>query len=202
MKKNKGFQYILLAILLVAAGWVVYDTVAKKQEQKAAQEKIEKLKSIKEKVANAEDTEMMNNDKMEAPNFSAKNLAGQEVDLADYRGKKVILNFWASWCPPCKAEMPHMNKYQEGYAEVQNAEILAVNLTSQDNGIADIQQFVEDYEMKFEVLLDDIGLIAPQYGIMTIPTTFILDEDGFISSEIKGPVTEDLLLKLVEKAGN
>ena len=74
-----------------------------------------------------------------APNFTLTTLDGEEVTLADYQGKKVVLNFWATWCPPCKAEMPHMQNYYEDMAEQENVEILAVNLTSSDVGIDKVE---------------------------------------------------------------
>src|SRR5687767_10413595 len=89
-----------------------------------------------------------------APDFELKNLDGQAVKLSDLKGKKVILNFWATWCPPCRAEMPEMEKY---YQEIKNGgkiEFLAVNLDPK----ADVKGFAEKMGIHFPIVLDEIGL--------------------------------------------
>ena len=78
-----------------------------------------------------------------APDFTLKTLDGKEAKLSDYRGKKVILNFWATWCPPCKAEIPHMEKYYKKSAKDDNVEILAVNLKKSDKDEDYIKNFVK-----------------------------------------------------------
>lgn len=109
---------------------------------------------------------------MLAPSFTLKNLEGKEVHLEDYRGKKVMLNFWATWCPPCKEEMPGMEKlYNE-----HEIEILAVNLDPQN----DVRGFIERNNLTFPVLLDVHGTTQQTYSIISIPTTFIIDENGII----------------------
>lgn len=133
------------------------------------------------------------------PDFEVKTLDGETVRLSDYKGKKVILNFWASWCPPCKAEMPHMQNYYEDYAEDENVEILAVNLTNAEyGGIDDARQFVEDYELTFPIPLDEDGNLEKTYEILTIPTTFTIDTAGLIHQKIVGPMDEQMMIDLVD----
>ncbi len=180
-KKNwdkQQLSMVVMSLLLSAIVWTVYDHVQKTEVD-------EELSVENEQVSK------------QAPNFTAKNLEGESVQLTDYEGMKVVLNFWATWCPPCKAEMPHMQKYYEEYAKKHNAEIVAVNLTSQDKGMQQINQFVNDYGLDFPVLLDEDGSISSQYKILTIPTTFILDEKGTIVEEIKGPLSKEHLIHLL-----
>ncbi|MFC4409529.1 peroxiredoxin family protein [Chungangia koreensis] len=133
------------------------------------------------------------------PDFEVKTLDGESVKLSDYKGKKVILNFWASWCPPCKAEMPHMQNYYEDYAEKDNVEILAVNLTNAEyGGIDDAIQFVEDYELTFPIPTDEDGSLEKTYEILTIPTTFTIDTAGLIRHKIVGPMDEQMMIDLVD----
>ncbi|MCR8847855.1 redoxin domain-containing protein [Rossellomorea sp. SC111] len=133
-----------------------------------------------------------------APDFALTTLDGEEVKLSDYQGKKVILNFWATWCPPCKAEMPHMEQYYEKNAKKENVEILAVNLTSQDDGKKAVQQFVDGYELTFPILLDEKGDLGSEYRAFTIPTTYMIDTKGHIQHKIVGPMNEEMMGKMVE----
>ncbi|MFF2752208.1 peroxiredoxin family protein [Psychrobacillus sp. NPDC058041] len=130
-----------------------------------------------------------------APNFTLTTLDGKEVSLADYKGKKVVLNFWATWCPPCKAEMPDMQNYYEDVAEKENVEILAVNL---DSGIDKVKGFQEDYALSFPILLDEEGTVGKTYQAITIPTTYMINTDGTIQNKIVGPMDEQMLSDLVK----
>ena len=133
------------------------------------------------------------------PDFEVKTLDGETVKLSDYKGKKIILNFWASWCPPCKAEMPHMQNYYEDNAEEENVEILAVNLTNAEyGGIVDARQFVEDYELTFPIPTDMDGELEKTYEILTIPTTYMIDTAGLIRHKIVGPMDEQMMIDLVD----
>ncbi|MGI2327455.1 TlpA disulfide reductase family protein [Planococcus sp. YIM B11945] len=124
-----------------------------------------------------------------APDFELETLEGEPVKLSDYQGKKVILNFWASWCPPCRAEMPLMQNY---YDEVQgkDIEILAVNLTTEDRGMKKITNFVEANKLTFPIPLDKEGKIGDIYQSVTIPTTYILDAEGRVQNKHIGPMDE------------
>ncbi|MEG9295754.1 redoxin domain-containing protein [Mangrovibacillus sp. Mu-81] len=133
-----------------------------------------------------------------APDFELTTLAGEKVKLSDYEGQKVILNFWATWCPPCKAEMPHMQKYYEKNADKENVEILAVNLTSMDEGKDAVQEFVDGYELTFPIPLDEDGEIGEEYRAFTIPTTYMIDTNGQIRHKIVGPMNEDMMDEMVE----
>lgn len=132
-----------------------------------------------------------------APDFKLKTLEGKEVKLSDYRGKKVILNFWATWCPPCKAEIPHMEKYYKKQAKDDGVEILAVNLTKSDKDEEYIRDFVKSYEMTYPVLLDVDGEQQHQYEIITIPTTFFINQKGKIQKKIIGPMDQDMMSKAI-----
>ncbi|MBO2534297.1 peroxiredoxin family protein [Rummeliibacillus suwonensis] len=132
-----------------------------------------------------------------APDFSLKTLDGKEAKLSDYRGQKVILNFWATWCPPCKAEIPHMEKYYKNHAKKDHVEILAVNLTKSDKDENYIKDFIKSYDMTYPVLLDTEGEQQKQYEIVTIPTTFIIDTKGVIQKKIVGPMDQNMMIKTI-----
>nr|WP_249745386.1 TlpA disulfide reductase family protein [Mesobacillus boroniphilus] len=129
---------------------------------------------------------------MVAPNFTLKNLAGEDVSLKDYRGKKVMLNFWATWCPPCKEEMPAMEKFYK--EKSKDVEILAVNLDPQNK----VKAFVKDNEITFPILLDQDGATQQTYSIISIPTTFIIDEQGLILKKHIGSMTYEQMQELTK----
>lgn len=134
-----------------------------------------------------------------APDFELKTLEGEAIRLSDYAGKKVILNFWATWCPPCKEEVPHMQKIYEEYQN-QGVEILAVNVTNQDKGKEAVAQFVKEYGVTFDVVLDEEGDVGETYQVITLPTTYMIDTNGNMIDVIEGPMDEALMKELINKA--
>lgn len=149
-------------------------------------------------VANFGSKNPQNNQKLteKAVDFELKTLEGETVHLSDYKGKKVILNFWATWCPPCKAEMPHMQSfYEEHHDEV---EIIAVNLTSRDNGEEAIESFIESNGLTFKIPLDEEGIYGEVYEAVTIPTSYIIDSKGRITQKVVGPMDEKMMENLVK----
>ncbi len=105
----------------------------------------------------------------QAPQFSLPGLDGNDYSLAKLTNKPVVLNFWASWCGPCRLEAPELARLYEKYKD--QIEIYAINVTSGDK-VADARAFAEEYSFSFPVLLDEKGEIAKKYGIRPIPTTF------------------------------
>lgn len=132
-----------------------------------------------------------------APDFQLQSLDGKELKLSDLKGKTVILNFWASWCPPCKAEMPHFQKFYLDHKN-ENVEIIAINLTTQEDSTTDIEDFVDDYGLTFPILLDSNGILGKTYQAITIPTSYMIDTQGFIRKKIIGPMNTELLEQIVK----
>lgn len=133
---------------------------------------------------------------MQATDFSLKTLDGKHQSLHEEQGKVVIVNFWASWCEPCKIEMPHFQTIYEQYE--QDLEILAVNYTTKDK-LKDVKNFVQNHALTFPILLDETGDISTMYGAFALPTTIILDRTGTIAHEIIGPLDEAALETLIKK---
>lgn len=123
--------------------------------------------------------------KVKAEDFKLKDLNGKEVSLSDFRGKNVYLNFWATWCPPCKAEMPDIEKL---YQETKDSDlvILAVNLGEDD---PTVKAFIEENKYNFRVLLDSKQNVAAKYNINAIPASFFINKDGTIISKKAGAMT-------------
>ena len=111
-----------------------------------------------------------------APGFTLKGLDGQEVSLSDLRGKPVLLNFWASWCGPCRLEMPFLQQIYEKWTG-EGLVLLAVNLQEDQNTV---QEFVRNGGFTFPILLSPGNEVPLAYNIRGIPATFFIDADGII----------------------
>ena len=132
----------------------------------------------------------------EQRDFALETFEGQTVSLSDYKGKVVVLNFFATWCPPCKAEMPHLQAFHEQAPD--DVVLLGVNLTKRDDGLEVLEQFLHDYEVTYPVLLDKQDEVGDLYEILSIPTTYILDRQGHLVERIVGPVDEAGLESIIE----
>jgi thiol-disulfide isomerase/thioredoxin len=119
---------------------------------------------------------------LEAVDFSLKDLSGRETDLRTFRGKVVFLNFWATWCGPCRAEVPSMEQL---YAELAEEGFAIVAVNSQEPP-EQVSAFVEEWGMSFPVLLDLTGRVGAAYGVRAIPTTYIIDPQGAIRGRMVG----------------
>ncbi len=113
-----------------------------------------------------------------APDFTAQTLDGQSVRLSDYRGNIVLLNFWATWCPPCVRETPRLVQVAEQFKD-QGLVVLGVNTTYQDD-LNKVRQFVGDQDIGYQVLLDPEGTVGEKYPARLMPTTYLIDRDGKI----------------------
>lgn len=133
-----------------------------------------------------------------APDFSLVDLNGNPIELSDYRGEKVLLNFWATWCPPCKAEMPYMQEMYEKYRE-DGFEILAVNSTVTEKSRDNVVDFVAEYGLSFPIPMDEKNRVSSDYEIMAFPTSFFIDSDGVIRSITVGGMTKEHLEGEIKK---
>ena len=128
----------------------------------------------------------------EAPDFTLRDLDGNEVKLSSLRGRPVMINFWATWCPPCRAEVPVITKMYAETHKADNYEILGVATQSD---VETIQAFAGEFDMEFPVLPDEGSKITSLYHVVPIPTTFFVDEEGIIRHIQLGLVDRPLLEK-------
>jgi peroxiredoxin len=122
-----------------------------------------------------------------APDFELKNLDGELIRLTDFKGTPVIVNFWATWCPPCRAEFPDFQK-----AAVEHSGelvIIGVNHTTSDTP-ALIPGFVEEFGITFPIVLDETGETVKTYRVMGLPTSVFIDRDGIINEVFTGPINK------------
>lgn len=125
--------------------------------------------------------------KTKAIDFKLKDLDGKELSLSDLKGKKVFLNFWATWCPPCKAEMPEIEKL---YAETKDTDLVIVAIEIGEP-LSTVKSFIDSNKYSFKVLLDSDQSVASKYNIASIPTSYFIDANGNIISQNVGAMNID-----------
>lgn len=123
-----------------------------------------------------------------------RNLAGEEVSLEDYRGKIVFLNFWATWCQYCNAEMPDVQKLHEEYDDVV---VLAVDVNEEQSVV---EEYIEEGGYTFEVLMDTTGEVSRNYHVAGLPTTYTIREDGSVSRYFSGMLTYEQMEEMIRIA--
>jgi peroxiredoxin len=128
-----------------------------------------------------------------APAFTLQSLEGQAVSLDDYAGQVVLVNMWATWCPPCKAEMPDLNAFYETHKQ-DGFVVFAIN--SQEEAPT-VKAFIAENGFSFPVLLDSQAEVMKKYHVRGLPTTFIIDRDGFIQHIQSGQISTSQLEAMV-----
>jgi len=132
-----------------------------------------------------------------APDFTLKTLGGQKVSLSDFAGRPVIINFWATWCGPCRIEMPHL---QSAFVNNQadGVVVLGVNLTQRDS-VGEIPAFLEEFGLTFPIVLDEKGEVANTYKVFGQPASIFVGKDGTIQQVFYGPVNEEFINDRIEE---
>lgn len=132
--------------------------------------------------------------KTKAIDFKLKDLNGKEMSLSDLKGKKVFLNFWATWCPPCKAEMPEIQKL---YEETKDSDVVIVAVEIGEP-LDTVKSFIDSNKYSFKVLLDSDQSVATKYNIASIPTSYFIDVDGNIVSKHVGGMNIDQMKEYIK----
>jgi cytochrome c biogenesis protein CcmG/thiol:disulfide interchange protein DsbE len=128
-----------------------------------------------------------------APGFQLETLDRNELDLEDLRGQVVVINLWASWCPPCRAEMPALQHVYEDLKD-QGLVVLGVHMTAQDSE-SKAAEFVREFGLTFPILLDRSGLVGKLYQSRALPTTFFVGRDGVIREVVVGGPLNEVTLR-------
>ena len=133
-------------------------------------------------------------EKYQAPDFTLKNLDGKDVKISDFKGKIVFINFWATWCGPCRHEIPAFVELQSEYAE--DLVILGISLDQGDLSV--VPKFAEEYKINYEVLYGSAQVVAAYGGIRSIPTTFVVDKEGYLRDGRVGFPGKEYFTKVID----
>ncbi len=177
-------KIILIILVFGMFGWAFYD-FAFNNEANTQNENTEDQQS-----SDVSEAEVGLKEGNLAPDFELTTLEGETVQLSDYRGDKVMLNFWATWCPPCRAEMPDMEKFYNN----EDVKILAVNLTNTEESREDVKEFNEEFGLTFPILMDEKLNVANQYQIQPIPTSYMIDSNGVIQHIALGAMNYEMMV--------
>lgn len=189
MKKNlKLIILILIIVVLFIATYLLYNNLSKNYNADNLAQ-ANKTESVSQESENQESSS-----KQKAPDFTALDSNSKEVKFTDYKGKPIVLNLWASWCGPCKQEMPH---FEKAFKENQDVQFLMVNVTSGDNK-SDAEKLIKDEGYSFEVLYDIYGEAANAYQASSLPMTIFIDKDGYLITYAVGALDAQMLSKGIE----
>jgi peroxiredoxin len=166
-------KVIAVVVLIALLGVAIVQAMDKKAEPENASQEAANMGGLKVGA--------------KAPDFELKTLAGDTVKLSDLKGKKVMLNFWATWCPPCKAEMPAMEEFHKEAGD--EVVILAVNIDPH----LDVKAFVDENGITFPIPLDAEDKVNETYQVLSIPTTYFIDTKGNIGNKYIGAMNLDAM---------
>lgn len=184
IKKIGGLIIILMGVGMLINGY-------KGLEE---QNRIESLISEEQSVSDNSGTEI---------DFELKDQYGKVHNLSDYKGKTIFLNFWATWCPPCKEEMPYIEELYKEYGE-NKEDVVIIGVASpnmgNEGGVENVKEFINSNGYTFPTAMDEGGSIGYQLGISALPTTFILNKEGKVVQYVPGAMDKDTMKSLIEDA--
>ncbi|UJW57618.1 TlpA family protein disulfide reductase [Bacillus sp. A116_S68] len=201
MRGRRILSIMIFVAAIVIGGYVIYEEVKDNNDknEQLLNDYLESGGIEREGVEDLEDDQTAMQPGTTAKDFTLTKLNSKEtITLSDLRGNYVILNMWASWCPPCRDEMPDFIKFYEEY-QGDNVVIVAINMTTEERSVDNVQQFVNDFNIPFYILLDEEGEVKENYDVHYLPTTLIIDPDGKVTVRRPGHINYDMLVDYYEE---
>ena len=198
MKKKTSLVVLILGlVVLIGGAYMLYGRLSADAQPDNLSAQAPQTTQTPEETGAPQDSaapEETERPKVEAPDFTAVDADGTEVKLSDYVGKPIVLNFWASWCSPCKSEMPEFNAaWEELDGEVQ---FLMVNMTDgARETVESAREYVEGEGFTFPVLFDTKSEAAIAYSAYSLPTTYFIDAEGYVTARAVGAIDGETLQK-------
>lgn len=210
MKKKILWLLTAVTVIAVFVGiYFLYDNLSKeyaqnnivnlgKEEQQDVQNDQTEIPEEDDDISNPDEEDASQPAQYGAPNFTVYDKDGNAVELWDFVGKPIVLNFWASWCGPCRGEMPH---FEKAYKENTDIEFVMVNATTSSNEtVSAAKKLIEDNGYTFPVYFDNDGQAAMTYGVYSLPMTMLIDVNGDPIGYVTGMLSEEALDELIEIA--
>jgi len=161
-------EFLIIIAAVAAAAWVLYHSIHNENSTSTGTIEVDAI----------------------APEFEITTLTGEKVQLKDYRGQRVLINFWASWCKPCVREMPLLNNIHT--SSISQVETLFINVGESKGTVS---EYLKNHQFSLPAAIDVTGRISNSYGVTALPATFIIDGEGHIRNAILGEITDYTLLQ-------
>lgn len=176
---------IIIILIFIVAGFAMYQQLA--NDQKASE--TTKVDGESKETLLKQGLEIGK----QAPDITLVSTTGERVSLSNFKGKKVIVNFWATWCPPCREEMPELQAFYE--KKSNSAVLLAVNYTVSErtNGEEKVRKYIKEEGFTFPVLLDSSSIAVNTYQVISLPTSYFIDTTGIIRQKYIGMMTTSFI---------
>lgn len=179
-------KWMIIIVIIGLFGWATYDFIIGSASENAPETE----------VANEATGDVGLKKGQMAPDFELETIDGEKVKLSDFKGEKILLNFWATWCPPCRAEMPDMQQFHEEY---DDAVILAVNLAETELSEQNVEDFLDEFGVTFSVLSDTDSRVATIYNATALPTSYLINTKGEIHNVAMGALNYDQMVQAFEE---